>query len=134
MKKPMQISLRAGERIYVNGAVLRARQKTTIELLNEAHFLLETHIIQPEDATSPLRQLYFALQTILIEPTSESAEEAYMRMYASTVKSFTTTEIVVGLRQVGELVSLGRIFEALKTLRALFETEERVLRPAAKVA
>ena len=57
----MRISLRAGERIYINGAVLRAERKLTFELLNNASFLLENHIIQAEEATTPLRQLYFAL-------------------------------------------------------------------------
>ena len=70
MSAPMRISLRAGERIYINGAVLRAERKLTFELLNNASFLLENHIIQAEEATTPLRQLYFALQTLLIEPAS----------------------------------------------------------------
>ena len=70
---PMRISLRAGERVYINGAVLRASRKTTFELLNDATFLLEGHVIQPENATTPLKQLYFALQTLLIEPSSATA-------------------------------------------------------------
>ena len=65
MSAPMRISLRAGERIYINGAVLRAERKLTFELLNNASFLLENHIIQAEEATTPLRQLYFALQAAL---------------------------------------------------------------------
>jgi flagellar protein FlbT len=48
----MHISLRAGEKIYVNGAVLRADRKVSIELLNDATFLLEAHVMKVEDASS----------------------------------------------------------------------------------
>ena len=50
MKKAMQLSLRAGERIYVNGAVLRVDRKVTLELLNDATFLLENQVMQAEQA------------------------------------------------------------------------------------
>jgi flagellar protein FlbT len=127
MSGPMRISLRAGERIYINGAVLRADRKLTFELLNNAHFLLENHILQAEDATTPLRQLYFALQTLLIEPMSNTARDAYVRIAAATRETFSTTDVVVGLRLVGRLVDGGRIFEALKTLRSLFAVEATIL-------
>jgi flagellar protein FlbT len=123
----MRISLRAGERIYINGAVLRADRKLTFELLNNANFLLENHILQAEDATTPLRQLYFALQTLMIEPSSNTARDAYLRIAAAAREAFSTTDVVVGLRLVGRLVESGRIFEALKTLRSLFAVEATIL-------
>ena len=52
----MKIGLKAGERLFINGAVIRAERKTNIELLNDAVFLLEAHVLQPEEATTPLRQ------------------------------------------------------------------------------
>ena len=131
---PMRISLRAGERVYINGAVLRASRKTTIELLNDATFLLESHVIQPENATTPLRQLYFALQTQLIEPSSASARDVFRRIHAATCETFSTTDIVVGLRLVAMLADAGRAFDALKTIRNLFPLEERVLMTARSVA
>ena len=128
----MRISLRAGERIYINGAVLRADRKLTFELLNNANFLLENHILQAEDATTPLRQLYFALQTLLIEPMSNTARDAYVRIASATRETFSTTDVVVGLRLVGKLVESGRIFEALKTLRSLFAVEATILTGATR--
>jgi flagellar protein FlbT len=124
---PMRISLRANERIYINGAVLRADRKVTLELLNNASFLLENHIIQADEATTPLRQVYFALQTLLIEPTSKLSRDAYGRVYTATLESFETTDVVVGLRLVGRLAEAGRIYEALKTLRGLFAVEAAIM-------
>lgn len=124
---PMRISLRAGERVYINGAVLRASRKTTFELLNDATFLLEGHVIQPENATTPLKQLYFALQTLLIEPSSATACDAFKRMHAAALGAFSKADIVEGLRLVATLVDAGRTFEALKTVRSLLPAEEEVL-------
>ena len=57
MKNTLKISLRANEKIYLNGAVVRADRKVSIELLNDVQFLLESHVLQPQDASTPLRQL-----------------------------------------------------------------------------
>ena len=42
MKNTLKISLKPNEKIYLNGAVIRVDRKTTIELLNETQFLLES--------------------------------------------------------------------------------------------
>ncbi len=44
--------------------------------MNDATFLLESHVMQAEDATTPLRQLYFAAQTMLIESRPGCAARA----------------------------------------------------------
>ena len=66
----MLLKLRAGEKLYINGAVIKVDRKVTIELMNDATFLLEAHVIQPDEANTPLRQLYFVLQTQLMERES----------------------------------------------------------------
>ena len=50
----MHIGLRARERLYINGAVIRVDRKVSIELLNDVSFLLEAHVMQPEETTTPL--------------------------------------------------------------------------------
>ncbi len=44
----MNITLRAGERFFINGAVIRIDRKASIELLNDVTFLLENHVMQAE--------------------------------------------------------------------------------------
>ena len=68
MKSTLRISLKSGERIFINGAVLRVDRKVALEFLNDVTFLLENHVLQLEDATTPLRQLYFIAQMMLINP------------------------------------------------------------------
>ncbi len=80
MKNTLKISLRPNEKIYLNGAVIRTDRKVTIELLNDVQFLLESHVLQAADATTPLRQLYFMVQMMLIDPqTLPQARELFRK-------------------------------------------------------
>lgn len=131
----MHLSLRAGERIFINGAVLRVDRKVSIELLNDATFLLENHVLQVEEATTPLRQLYFVVQAMLIDPASaDRAMTVFRDLHQATMNSFTNEEIVSGLKNVAELVETGRTFDALKGIRSLFSAEGVILAKGAKPA
>ena len=68
MTNTLKISLKPNEKIYINGAVIRVDRKVTVELMNDVQFLLESHVIQADDASTPLKQLYFILQVMLMNP------------------------------------------------------------------
>jgi flagellar protein FlbT len=124
----MHISLRAGEKIYINGAVLRADRKVSVELLNDATFLLEAHVMKVEDATTPLRQLYFIVQIILMNPTdTATAREMFNRSIGMTIEISENAAFLAGLHGVKSLVDANRVFEALKTIRMLLPIEEKIL-------
>jgi flagellar protein FlbT len=108
MKKPICISLRNGERIYVNGAVLRVDRKVTLELINDVTFLLESQVMQVADATTPLRQLYFVIQLMLMSPHDvEEAKAVYRQQRSGLLAATQNAEISDG--------------------RALFEIEQLIL-------
>lgn len=133
MNKSMQISLRAGERIYLNGAVVRCDRKVTLELMNDAVFLLEGHVLQVEETTTPLRQLYFVVQMMLMDPANAAAARALFHdVHPSVVQAFRSDSILAGLRNVAALVEGNRGFEALRTLRTLFPIEHAILQGEVK--
>ena len=124
----MRLSLRAGERIYINGAVLRVDRKVAIELMNDATFLLESHVLQAEEATTPLRQLYFAAQTLLIEPAKAQAARAlYDGIRDGLLAATGEPALREGLASADALVAAGRLFEALKMIRGLYPLEAALL-------
>ena len=127
--KPMQISLRAGQRVFLNGAVIRADRKVTLDLMNDAVFLLDSHVIQEEETTTPLRQLYFVAQAMLIDPKEAHTNLLIFReMFAALQKSFANATINEGLASVATMVEGDRTFEALRALRNLFPVEAAILR------
>ncbi|MEP9375441.1 flagellar biosynthesis repressor FlbT [Aquabacter sp. CN5-332] len=128
MTKRMQISLKPGERIFLNGAVVRVDRKVTLELMNDVAFLLESHVLQMEDTTTPLRQLYFAVQTMLMAP--RDAEAAYVlfgQQLSSLIGVFENKAMLTSLLQVGTLVDQNRLFEALRIIRSLFPVEDQII-------
>ncbi len=84
MKNTLKISLKPNEKIYVNGAVIRTDRKVTLEFLNDVQFLLENHVLQPEDASTPLRQLYFIVQVMLMSSGRCGARARYVPQVAAT--------------------------------------------------
>ena len=127
----MNITLRAGERIYINGAVLRVDRKATLELMNDATFLLETHVMQAEDATTPLRQIYFVVQVMLMDPASaRTTAQLANSLIAKALEAFESANIRSGLENVSDLIGRSRFFEAMKALRAMYPLEQAEMYPA----
>jgi flagellar protein FlbT len=124
----LKISLRAGERIFINGAVLKPDRKVTLEFLNTVTFLLEQHVLSVEETTTPLRQLYFMVQTAIIEPKSAddaiSMAKQSVRLLQST---FTNPEMLANLEVVEHFITRGRHFECLRLLRKLFTLEQSII-------
>ena len=128
MKNTLKISLRPGEKIYINGAVVKVDRKVSLELLNDVQFLLESHVLQLNEASTPLRQLYFILQVMLMNPTGATqAYEMFRKTLPLMLASFAEPEICGALKQVDRMVGEGHVFEALKAIRSLYPLEKRAL-------
>lgn len=128
MKSTLRISLKSGERIFINGAVLRVDRKVAIEFLNDVTFLLENHVLQPEGATTPLKQLYFIVQMMLINPEGASQSMVmFKKSITMLLASFANDEILAELKRIDAVVTSGRPFDALKAIRSLYPIEEKIL-------
>jgi flagellar protein FlbT len=120
----MHISLRAGERFYVNGAVLCVDRKVSFELLNDATFLLDAHVMRVEEVTTPLRQLYFIVQIMLMNPAdTPAAQEMFDKALRLSRNQFVDPAILAGLDIAKRLIDDNRKFEALKAIRKLLPVE-----------
>lgn len=124
----MKLYLRANERIFINGAVLKVDRKVSLELLNDATFLMEAHVMQKQGATTPLKQLYFVVQTMLISPVDTDASmKLFKQMIASLLETISEADLREGIKEVDVEVSNGKAFAALKTIRGLYSLEETLL-------
>lgn len=135
MKSSLRISLKAGEKIFINGAVLRVDRKVALEFLNDVTFLLENHVLQPEQANTPLRQLYFIVQMMLINPEGvEQAMAMFRKSVVMLLSCFRDDEVLLELKHIDGMVTQGRAFEALKAIRALYPAEDQILNTQAMPA
>ncbi len=129
----MRITLKANEKIYINGAVLRTDRKVSLEILNDVQFLLENHVLQPEDARTPLKQLYFIVQVMLMNPDNcDEAKRLFRETLPSLLGTFSDPHILSTLKHVDQLVGEDRPYEALRALRGLFALERQILNPGSE--
>ncbi|TPN82668.1 flagellar biosynthesis repressor FlbT [Mesorhizobium sp. CU2] len=128
MTNTLKISLKPNEKIYINGAVIRVDRKVTLELMNDVQFLLESHVIQADQASTPLRQLYFIVQIMLINPVGAAeARDMFRRSLPMLIASFYNPDICKALKQIDRMVGEDEIYEALKAIRALYPLERKAL-------
>ena len=120
-----RIFLKANERIFINGAVFRVDRKVSLELLNNATFLLENHIMQNEDANTPFKQLYFVVQLLLIDPNNtDEAKKMFKEMVQSLLDTLENDQLRALVKMADVEVASGKEFAALKTIRSAFPLEE----------
>jgi flagellar protein FlbT len=131
----MNISLRKGEKIYMNGAIFRVDRKVCIELLNDVTFLLENHVMPLDEVKTPMKQLYFVVQTMLIAPNDTvAAVDLCAKLLSSLQSAAGDQRLVEGLARVAKHIDERRLFEALKIVRSLFPIESELLGSPSAVA
>jgi flagellar protein FlbT len=120
----LKITLRAGERIFINGGVLRVDRKVSIELMNDVIFLLEQHVMKPEDTTTPLKQLYFMIQMMLMDPALHmKARTMAKESVSNLLGNIDDRQLRQGLLDTADLLEHDRPFDALKKVRIMLPLE-----------
>ena len=123
------LELRQGETMIVNGAPIRFRNKSRIELTAHARFLFGKQIMPPGADTTPGRRIYYAVQTAYIgndeeRPPACLAARAFCQEFASHTTSRLTVEI---LNDVMRAVDEDRCYDALKLIRRIIRHEDAVM-------
>ncbi len=124
----LKLHLKPNERIFINGGVLKVDRKVAIEFLNDVVFLMEGHVIQESEATTPLKQLYFIVQSMLMDPkTRDLARQIYDQSHKMLIATFKNQDVLEGLVEVRQMIERDRAFDALKKIRAMFPIEAEIL-------
>ena len=90
MSKILKLRLKPGERLFVNGAVMQVDRRVSLSFLNNVNFLLEAYVIQPEEVTTPLREIYFVIQSMLIDPTTREEQK---ELLGYSLRELSTNEM-----------------------------------------
>lgn len=127
------LDIRPGDRMVVNGAALQFRSRTSVVLSNRVRFLFGKQIMAPEEASTPSRRVYFAMQSAYV------ADEEDVRLrfriiardlveeYQVATTSGTARDI---LRDALCDLDADRCWEAMRRVRELFAHDDAVLEAA----
>ncbi len=123
----MKIHLKRNEKLFINGAVIRLDRRGSIELMNDAQFLMENHILQQEDAKTPLQQVYFIVQTMLMDPANSHLTKYLLDSYSDVLLRFNfSNEYNELIGTIKKLVQEANYYGALKLLRQSFQLDQTV--------
>ena len=123
------LELRQGDMMVVNGAAIRFRTRTRIELTQHARFLFGRQIMPPHDADTPARRIYYALQTAYIGDDEERrAGLADAKLRAAEFREATTSSMARALLdQAMAYAEGGKCYQALRLVRRVMQHEDAVL-------
>jgi flagellar protein FlbT len=123
------IELKQNELIIINGAAIRFRAKSRIEITGKAKFLYGKQILLPEDANTPASLIYLAIQNAYIgsgDERSKAIEEArgLIEQFKIQTKSKLANEI---LDKIIMLAEAHQCYAALKLVRRVMQHEATLL-------
>ncbi len=124
---PLTINLRPKERLIVNGVVIEnSGQSAKLLVHNTAALLREKDILTEEQASTPARRIYFAIQCEYLFPGKEAVLlpiiYKFITEFAAAAPSATTL-----VRQITELIEARDWYRALKTAKQLIAREQEIL-------
>jgi flagellar protein FlbT len=123
------LELRQGEVMIINGAPIRFRTRSRIELTAKAKFLCGKQIMPPDQANTPARRIYFAIQSGYIGDDDERRRGlAAARGLIADFQRATTSPLVRStLDQALAAAEADECYRALKLVRRIIAYEESVL-------
>ena len=115
--------------MIVNGAPMRFRTKARLELTAKARFLFGKQIMAPDQANSPARRIYFALQSAYIGEEAErvrglAAAVDLVREFKESTTSALARDILDRAMAAAEA---DNCYQALKLARRIVRHEDSVL-------
>lgn len=123
----LKISLKSGERLFINGAAIaNGRHPCELTILNNVQVLREREILHEEQADTPCKRVYLAVQLMYMDPANLSRyHELFLQLVREIIGAAPSLTPLVGA--IGELVSRGEYYAALKQARALMKEEAKLL-------
>ncbi len=126
---PLKLSLRPGERFVVNGAVVQnGDRRASLVLQNKASVLREKDIMQPDEAASPARRIYFPIMLMYLD--DHGADQAYGEFAARLAEFMGAVRdpgILAECVGVSKEVMAGEYYRALMRCRKLIAYENQRL-------
>lgn len=126
---PLKLSLKPGEKFVLNGAVLtNGDKRASLVLQNKASILRQKDIMQPEQADTPARRIYFPIMLMYLDgaDTETYYNDFALRMteFMSAIASRDALALCV---EISRDVMAGAYYRALMQCKKLFEFERERL-------
>ena len=123
------LELKPGEMMVINGASIRFRTKSRIELLSRARFLFGKQIMTLDMAITPASRIYYALQIAYVGSDDEraSAMQELERLLYRSRETAVSTATRLALETIERCALNDDYYTALKLGRRIMLDEEAMM-------
>src|SRR4051812_3683364 len=131
MDMALRISLRDGEKMIVNGAVLRSVGRTDVSIENAASILRGRDLMTPEEANTPARRLYFACMMAYVDQGDLTRHQNdIVRLVRELMDAVQSAEAKSACISFAQHVATSQFYKALADCRWLINYETEALKRA----
>lgn len=128
----LKIILKPGERLVVNGALMRSNGRHAVELLMDtrARVLREAALMAEEQATTPARRLYFAAQLAYVDEANlNQHRKLFLERFQDLAEIIASEEGRRILNECAIAASQLDWWGSLQAARRLISYETKLLSP-----
>lgn len=131
---PLKLDLRPHEKLFLGGAVLvNGDSRCQLAVLNDVPVLREKDILKEEDANTPCKRIYLAVQLMYMDtPNLARYHQYYWEEVRAVIAVAPSTTDRIGL--ISQAVLDGQYYQALKLARDLIRYEQELVSNACKSA
>lgn len=125
----LRISLKDGEKMIVNGAVMQAVGRTDLIVENKVSLLRGREVMAPEEANTPARRLYFACMLAYIggEEGRAAQQNRIVELLGDLIAALEAEDARAICSGIARLLATGDYYRALTECRALIAYETGAL-------
>jgi len=129
----LKVELKPGERIFIGECVItNDDQRTRLLIDGEAPVLREKDIMTAEQANTPAKRIYLAVQLMYTSKDPRTHHEVYFALIRDIVQAAPSTWPQI--ETINNHILSGELYKALKQSRKLIEYEQELFRNAARRA
>lgn len=131
---PLKIDLRPHEKLFLGGAVIvNGDSRCHLTVMNDVPVLREKDILKNEDADTPCKRIYLAVQLMYMDtPNLARYHQYYWEQVRAVIEVAPSTTELIG--KISASVLDGQYYQALKSARELMRYEQELVNNARKSA
>lgn len=122
----LKVEIKPGERIIIGQALVTnegARAKLKIE--GDAPILREKDILRPEDADTPCKKIYLAIQLMYLAADPRDHFDLYFELIRDIIQAAPST--MPQIDTINKEILTGSYYKALKQAKALIAYEKELM-------
>ena len=126
---PLKLSLKAGEKFVLNGAVVQnGDRRGALILQNKASVLREKDIMQEDEVNSPSRRIYFPVMMMYLDEAGASRYyDEFVRRLSEFMGAVRNPDILADCVNISRHAMAREYYKALMLCRKLIEYEDERL-------